>query len=141
MVGIDDDRFGVASARKQRAHGVARFPSSYGASAAFDHAGDLETGNVGWHSGWRWIPAFPLEEIGAVEARGSHANQDFGVSGLGRLTVDEREHLGSSGTGNRYCFHGANLRASPIDATLESPRRKWQDLEKGGSRFFLCCRC
>ena len=72
--------FGMAATREQRAHSLSRY---------LDNSRDLETENVRL-TRRRGVATRDLRQVGAVDARGGDANQDFPSSGDRRRSFAER---------------------------------------------------
>ena len=69
-------QFGVGSAPDQSHYAVANAPSRHSAANCADFAGILQSGNVGWPSRWRRIPARTLQQIRAIQSSCPHRNDD-----------------------------------------------------------------
>ena len=115
----------VAAASDQRADAVAH-PKARGGQrlgiASDDLARDFQAGNVRRARGHR-VVAGALKHIGAVDAAGRHADQQFARAGHRLFALGQAQHLGGAGLADFYDLHvGAiSCRAAPQPGTARAP--------------------
>ncbi len=95
---------GVAAARYQGHRAVADFPAGCGGADCGDFTGNFHPDDLRRARRWR-IEALALEQVGAIDAGGVDANQDF--VGLDRRLGDlaDFQCVFIAGFFNDYCFH------------------------------------
>ena len=105
MTSLDRHIFGIASARKQRAHGIANLPAPHIRADLLDHTCDLETGDIGGRIRRGRVASFTLNQVGAIQPRRFHANHHLSrlKNRLGPLF--DLENVRRTRTRNHDSFH------------------------------------
>ena len=85
----------VPAAGDQRTH----VPADGGVHAGDDFSRHFEAGNVG-RAGRRRVFAEPLHDVGAVDARRGHADENFTGVRLRHGPIDEVQHVRSTVSGD-----------------------------------------
>src|SRR6266581_283755 len=104
--------FGVAAALHERGHRVADAPFLHAFAERGDAAGELQTRDVGGARRHR-IVAGALHRVGAVDAGGRDADQDFAALRLGNRARADFQHLGPARPGDLDRAHGRHRKSQP----------------------------
>jgi hypothetical protein len=86
---------GVPAAVRQRAHPVPGLPHADRRAAGRDFARDLEARQVG-RIRRHGIQPHALQDVGPVDARGGHPDQDLARARLGPRALGAPQHLGAA---------------------------------------------
>jgi len=133
------DQLRVAAAGEQRAHFVADVPAGNRITECLDGPGDLHA-EVGRGAGrWR-VVALPLQDVGAIQRRGSDPNQDLTRTCNRIVDLLNFEDVRTAGLSDDDCAHGSTvagrswLIAATFAVQLSSGRTKSSSSMSMGSQ-------